>query len=103
MPYMDPIIMTVKSHSKYSNNDYEALPALHMYDKPYQLRADAPYQYKVAAPSVFRDSMMDEALPDDELIYEDPGHKKEKIYAWFEEKKFLNIRKSDIKCVKFLI
>lgn len=99
MPYMDPIITTVKSHSKHSNNDYEALPALHMYDKPDQLRADAPYQYEVAVPSVFRDSMMDEVLPDDELIYEDPGHKKEEIYSWFEEKKFLNIRKSDIKCV----
>ena len=43
---------------------------------------------------------LDEALPIDEQIYEDPGYKEEKIYAWFEAKKFRRIRGNDIKYVK---
>ena len=99
---MDPITTIAKSrHTKHSSDDYKALPALHMYETPDQRKADAPYQYEVAAPSVFRDSMMGEVLPDDddEQMYEDPGHEKEEIYLWFEEKKVQNIRGSDIKYV----
>ena len=32
-------------------------------------------------------------------IYEDPGHNKEKIYAWFEKKKFRILDRNDIKYV----
>ena len=96
---MDPITTVVNFHTKYSSADYEALPALHMYEKPDQ-KADTPYQYETAAPSVLKDSILGEAFPDDdEQIYEDPGHEKEAIYSWFEEKKVQNIRGSDIKCV----
>ena len=59
-----------------------------------------PYQYEVAGPSIFSDSMVyntvGEALADNEEIYEDPGHKEEKIYAWFESKKFRKIDIDDI-------
>ena len=43
--------------------------------------------------------MVAEELPDDEQIYEDPGHKEEKIYVWFEKKKFRKLENSSIKCV----
>ena len=32
-----------------------------------------------------------------EQIYEDPGVNKEKIYEWFEKKKYRKLRSSDIK------
>ena len=42
-------------------------------------------------------SVLSEVFPDDEQIYEDPGYKKEKIYAWFEKKKFRKIDKNHIR------
>ena len=105
VPYMDPTNATMKNHSKISNNDYETLPVLNMYEKaPDNWISNVPYRYEIAAASAFRESiegsMVDEALYDDEQIYEDPGYKKEEIYAWFEEKKFRKIRESDIKYVE---
>ena len=32
-----------------------------------------------------------------ELLYEDPGVQKEKIYEWFEKKKYRKLRSADIK------
>ena len=32
-----------------------------------------------------------------ESLYQDPGIKKEKIYEWFEQKKYRKLRSSDIK------
>ena len=32
-----------------------------------------------------------------ESLYQDPGVKKEKIYEWFEKKKYRKLRSSDIK------
>ena len=48
-------------------------------------------------------STMSEALADNEEIYEDPGHKKEKIYAWFEKKKLRKLESDDIKYVAICI
>ena len=64
-----------------------------------QLNHQISYDYEEAAISVFTDSMVDEELPDDEQIYEDPGHKEEEIYLWFEEKKFQKLEISSIKYV----
>ena len=94
MPYVSPIM---KHHSKMSNNDYE----VNAYDTSDYKMSDTPSQYEVVSTPIFRDSIVwsvvGEEFPDDEQIYEDPGHKKEEIYSWFEEKKFQKIRGSDIK------
>ena len=96
---------TSNTHKDHANNDYEALPTLTAYEKLYSQISSSymPYQYEVAVSSIFRDDMeystASEALADNEEIYEDPGHREEKIYAWFEKKKFLKIETNDIKYV----
>ena len=70
---------------------------------PHYEMSDRPYQYEEAIPSTIRDNMeystVGEVLSDDELMYEDPGHKKEKIYAWFEKKKFRKIEGKSVRSV----
>ena len=102
LPYMDPT--NTKDYPKTSSFDYEALPELtSMYEKPDYEMPDGPSQYEEAATSIIRGSMVGEEFPDDEQIYEDPGHNKEEIYSWFEEKKFRKLDRSDIKYVaKFI-
>jgi len=105
---MDPSSTIVKDHNKASNNDYEALPALNTYDTPGCQVSDASYQNEIATDtSDFRDGIKEnivgEALSDDEQIYEDPGHNKEEIYAWFEEKRFRKIKGNNIRCVEYHI
>ena len=102
---MDSTSTTHKEYTKASKDDYEALPMLNAYESLYSQISGtyAPHQYEVAVSSIFRDSMeystASEALADNEEIYEDPGHKKEKIYAWFEKKKFRKIKMNDIEYV----
>ena len=36
-----------------------------------------------------------------ELLYQDPGVKKEKIYEWFEKKKYRKLSSADIKYVNY--
>jgi len=108
IPYMDPSSTTVKDHPKALNNDYEALPALNIYETPGYQVSDALYQNEMATDtSAFRDSIKEstvgEALSDDEQIYEDPGHNKEEIYAWFEEKRFWKIKTNYVRCVEYHI
>ena len=95
MPYVDPISI---DYPKSSSCDYEALPELSsMYEIADYVTPDEPYQYEEATTSTFTDSMAGETLPDDGQIYEDPGHNKEEIYSWFEERKFRKLERSDIK------
>ena len=89
----------VKHHSKLSNNDYEFPPAVNTYETPGYEISDESCHIRNST----EDNVAGEALPDDEQIYEDPGHNKEKIYVWFEEKKFRRIRESDITCKYVLI
>jgi len=42
---------------------------------------------------------VDELPTDNEQIYKDSGHKKEKIYEWFEKKKFRKLESDDIKYI----
>ena len=100
LPYMDPTNTIAKDYPKTSGFDCEALPELtSMYEKSDYEMPGGPSQYEEATTSIFRDSMVGEELPDDEQIYEDPGHNKEEIYSWFEEKKFRKLDRGDIKCV----
>ena len=101
---MDTTITTLKVYSKASSDDYQAIPSRNeLYETPHFQLSNTPYYYQVAVPSTSADnteySTLDEALPLDEQIYEDPGHKEEKIYAWFEKKKFRKISGNDIKYV----
>ena len=94
-PGVNSISTIVKHHSKVSNNDYESPPAMNTYETPGCGMSDESCQIK----NSMEDNVVGEALPDDEQIYEDPGHNKEKIYVWFEEKKFRKLQESDIKYV----
>ena len=103
---MDSTSSTHKGYAKASSsNDYEALPTLTANETLYSQISNSftPYQYEVAVSSIFRDDMeystASEALADNEEIYEDPGHGEEKIYTWFERKKFPKIKINDIKYV----
>ena len=97
MHYMDPTTIIPKDRPKASSNDYMALPKLNEYQKPHSQSA---YYFELSTRSTVEDDIgyttVGEALPDNEAIYEDPGHNKEKIYAWFEKKKFRVLQRNDI-------
>ena len=100
MPYMDPISTIYKNHCKASSDDYKALPMLNTWETSHYEMSDIADQYEVANSwqSTIRDNTEhSEVLSDNEQIYEDPGHSKEKIYAWFEKKKFRKLECADIK------
>ena len=60
-------------------------------ESPYQVLED-PKQI------VYENSMTEnDVLSKNDQVYEDPGHKKEVIYSWFEKKKFWKIQKEDIR------
>ena len=42
------------------------------------------------------------ALPEDEQIYEDPGHIKEEIYEWFKQRNIFKIDKDSIRYINKL-
>ena len=94
-----PTSTTLKVHSKASSDDYQALPSINEHEMPHFQLSNTP-----AVPSSSADDTeyrtLDEALPIDEQIYEDPGFKEKKIYVWFEAKKFRKIRGNDIKYVR---
>ena len=93
---MDPINTTIKDHSKALSDDNKASPSINRLD------CQMPYAYQYEETnnsSAFRKSVIGEALPNDEQIYEDPGHKKEEIYSWFKKKKFQKLKISSIRYV----
>ena len=94
-------LSNVYTNPKASSGDYMAILK---YDTPQQ--SHVPLYYEVVVPPTYGDnaeySTVGEPLPPNEQIYEDPGHKKEKIYAWFEKKKFRILDRNDIKYVIIL-
>ena len=103
MHYMDPASVIVKDYSKASSDDYMALPTLNEYETPH---SQSTCYFELSAHSTVGDDIgyttVGEALPDNEAIYEDPGHNKEKIYAWFEKKKFQVLQRNDIQLVRII-
>ena len=94
MVYTNPITITVKDHPKLASGDYEHVPNL---DTSQYVMA---CQYKEPIPPTIRDNLeYAEPLPFNEPLYEDPGHKTQKIYAWFEKKKFRKLERNDIQYV----
>ena len=109
--YSEPTKTNVSVHRKATSNVYTNTKAssgdymaIHKYDTPQQ--SHVPLYYEVVVPSTNGDnaeySTVGEPLPPNEQLYEDPGHKKEKIYAWFEKKKFRILDRNDIKYVIIL-
>ena len=95
----------MKNSSKHKSRDYQSPPTLfgkqnlvHNYatiEASYQMLEDPKEIPTVVYANTPREN---NALSGNEQIYEDPGHKKEVIYSWFEKKKkFRKIRQEDIR------
>ena len=105
MAYLDP----VKTIARFSSNDYEAPPNLDELTQSHlsELFDDVKYEaieYALTTSSGVGNAAMQnstlpvgEALPEDEQIYEDPGHIKEEIYEWFKQKNICRIYKNSIR------
>ena len=95
MHYMNT---TTKDHPKGASGDYEHVPTLDT--SHYEMAC----QNEEAFPPTNRDNQeYAEPLPFNEPLYEDPGHKEEKIYAWFEKRKFRKLKRKDITYVLAII
>ena len=98
MPYLDP----VETIGRVVNDDYEVIPKLDNYEQP-QLFDDVHYEvadYPLSTGSIILESSTlpaGEALPQDEEIYEDPGHVKEEIYEWFKQRNICNLDRSSVR------
>ena len=93
MDYLDPVA-TMK------RDDYEVVPSLDNYEQPHINES----HYEVA-PFLPPDNDNDGngalhvggTLPEDEEVYVDPGHEKEKIYEWLEQKRICKLNKMFIR------
>ena len=98
LSYLDP----VKTIRKAVNDDYEVMPQLDNYEQPL-LFDDTHYEvadYPVSTKSTILESSTlpaGETLPQDEEIYEDPGHVKEEIYEWFKQRNICNFHKNSVR------
>ena len=93
---MDPTNITAKDCPKTTSNDYMTLPTMNEYETPH---SQSQYYFELSANFTVEDDVgysTVEPLPGNEPVYEDPGHNKEKIYAWFEKKKFRVLQRNDI-------
>ena len=104
MPYLDP----VETIRKFPDNDYETPPNLDHHVKPVDLFDDVQYEvadYPLPTGAGSNNTMQNgtlpvgEALPEDEQIYEDPGHIKEEIYQWFKQRNICKLHKGSIRYV----
>ena len=98
LPYLDP--MKVES----SADDYEVYTMMNVYEQPQNgdlyTSAHIPDHYKTADTldsSNDNEVHLDDKLSNNEPIYEDPGHIKENIYEWLEQR---GILKLDTKIVR---
>ena len=99
VPYLDP--MKVES----SADDYEVYTMMNVYEQPQNgdlyTSAHIPDHYETADCSASNindyEVHLDEELSNSEPIYEDPGHIKENIYEWLEQR---GILKLDTKIVR---
>ena len=98
LTYLDP----VKTIGRVVNDDYEVMPNLDNYEQPH-LFDDAHYEvadYPLSTGNIILESNTlpaGEALPQDEEIYEDPGHVKEEIYEWFKQRNICKLDKSSVR------
>ena len=99
MAYLDP----TKVES--SANDYEVYSTMDVYESPQNgvlyTSAHTPDYYETAdspaSNANCNEVHLDEEVSNNEPIYEDPGHIKENIYEWLEQR---GILKLDAKIVR---
>ena len=99
---MDPL----ETIGRVVKDDYEVIPKLDHYEQPLLLD-DAHYEkadYPVSTESTILESStlpVGEALLQDEKIYKDPGHVKEKIYEGFKQRNICNLDKSTVRYTNY--
>lgn len=97
MAYLDP------TKAKSSENDYEEYQMENMYEQPQNSGLDTsthlpnPYETADNSNGGVEDNTL-HSMGDDEPIYEDPGHVKESIYEWLEQKGLNKLDKRTIRC-----
>ena len=98
VPYLDPM----KAES--SADDYEVYTMMNVYEQPQNgdlyTSAHIPDHYETADTldsNNDNEVYLDDKLSNNEPIYEDPGHIKENIYEWLEQR---GILKLDTKIVR---
>ena len=94
-------------HSKLASKDYESFPKFGVKQnlvREYET-IEAPYQVLEDPKQIVYENSMkaNDVLSKNDQVYEDPGHKKEVIYSWFEKKKFRKIRKENIRYHGYIV
>ena len=88
---------TIKHHSKLTNNEQNCCPVYEAIEATYQTLEDPKQIVTPIYGNVIGENAVDFVPSSNKQLYEDPGHKKEVIYSWFEKNKFQKIRKGDIR------
>ena len=100
-----PVSYPVKATGRYANIDYEDIPKLDNFKQPHLSGSCGNVQYSYLLPIINDQSTpaqngtmsLDQTLPEDEQIYEDPGHIKEEIYQWFKQRNICMLDKSSVR------
>ena len=104
MDYLEPVKI-----SAVDREDYEVIPNLELYEQPHSGIFDDARYAAVPIPSYETNFVSSvtlrpgEGLPEDEELYVDPGHVKEKIYEWFEQRKIRKLHKNDVRYSAFIM
>ena len=104
LPYLDPL----KTIGRVTNEDYEVMPKLDNYEQPQLSGMFNDLQYEAVdylLPTIDNNIYemssntlpAGEELPEDEEIYEDPGHVKEEIYEWFKQRNICKLDKNSVR------
>lgn len=89
---------------RYANIDYEVPPNLDNCEQPHPSDSSDDVEYSYLLPISDGSNAMQsntlplgEAVSDDELTYEDPGHIKEEIYKWFKQRNICKLDKNSVR------
>jgi len=94
LDYLEPVT-TMK------RDDYEVVPTLDNYERPhidethYEVSPYLSHDHNVGKGTL----LAGEILPEDEEVYVDPGHEKEEIYKWLEQRQIHKLDKKFIRCI----
>ena len=99
VPYLEPVTVT----RTFVRNDYEPPPVI----APNSYDMHLPNHYETIDTTSVRFTnksyQLNGVLPDDESIYEDPGHVKENIYVWFKRKNICKLKKNHIRYIFYIV
>jgi len=86
---LEPVTVT----RKFARNDYEPPPILPATTSD----VHSSNQYEIIDATGVGLYQSVDVLPDNEQLYEDPGHVKEKIYGWLKQKNICRLKKNYIR------